>query len=123
MSIRTFPAVVAAIHDGDTLTVRADLGFMVWEDVHVRLAGCNAAELNTDAGKAARDHLAALAPPNTAVTLICLGPDKYGGRWQGGIILPDGVDVAEQMIADGYAAVWNGKGTAPVPPWPIPEAA
>jgi hypothetical protein len=49
-----------------------------------------------------------------------LGPDKYGGRWLGVLTLPDGRDVATQMIRDRYAAPWDGKGTKPVPPWPIP---
>jgi endonuclease YncB( thermonuclease family) len=49
-----------------------------------------------------------------------LGPDKYGGRWLGVLTLPDGRDVATQMIRDRYAAPWDGKGTKPTPPWPIP---
>jgi hypothetical protein len=36
------------------------------------------------------------------------------------LTLPDGRDVATQMIRDRYAAPWDGKGTKPVPAWPIP---
>jgi endonuclease YncB( thermonuclease family) len=51
-----------------------------------------------------------------------VGADKYG-RWLGVITLSDGRDVATQMIRDGYAAPWDGKGAQPVPPWPIPTLA
>lgn len=122
VTVRTFPATVTSVRDGDSVRILADLGFRLFEDVHVRLAGMNAAELATDAGKAARDHLAQLAPHGTECTFICYGPDKYGGRWQGTVVTAAGVSLSRQMIADGYAAVWDGKGKAPVPPWPVPTA-
>lgn len=121
MSTRTYPGTVTAVHDGDTLHVLADVGFYAFVRVDARLHGCNAAELATPAGVAARDHLATLAVLGSSVTVICYGPDKYGGRWTCDVITAAGVNLSPRMIADGYAAAWDGlHAPAPVPPWPIP---
>ena len=122
MSARIFPATVVGVHDGDTCFVLADLGFAVWRYVNVRLAGINAIELGQPGGKEARDHLRVLMPANSVVTLVAIGWDKYGDRVEGQLVLPDGRDIASVMVADGYAARWDGKGPRPVPPWPIPAA-
>lgn len=113
-----YAATVAAVHDGDTLRAVCDLGFRATLTVDVRLDGCNARELGTPGGVEAGDHLAALCL-GQPVTLTSLGLDKYG-RCLGRITLADGRDVTTAMIADGYAAAWNGRGAKVVPPWPIP---
>lgn len=114
--VRTFPATVVKVHDGDSISVDCDLGFHIEYTISVRLYGCNAPELNTAAGKAARAHLLTLAPIGSKVTVTSYGPDKYGGRWDCTITLPDGSDVAERLIAAGHAARWDGRGVKPVPP-------
>lgn len=120
-----YVATVTAVHDGDTITADVDLGFGVWVRAQVfRLLGLNARELADPGGPEARDNLAGLLLPPTlmpAVTLTSLKPDKYGGRWLAVITLADGRDLTSLLIATGWAAPWNGKGTKPVPPWPIPE--
>lgn len=124
MAPRTFPAVASSpAYDADTCYVLADLGFAVWRYVNVRLAGINARELRDPGGHEARDRLRQLMPVDTPVTLTALGWDKYGDRVDGQIILPDGRDVAAVLVAEGYAAVWDGTGARPVPPWPIPSIA
>lgn len=120
MTARTFPAVVTGVHDGDTVQVLADLGFAVWRYVNVRLAGINAIELGQPGGREARDHLRALLPVQTPVTLVALGWDKYGDRVDGHLVLPDGHDASVVMVADGYAAPWDGTGPKPSPTWPVP---
>lgn len=117
----TVPATIVRIIDGDTLVAAADLGWHLTLELTVRLADVNAIELARPGGREAAQHLAALTPPGSAVTLVSLGLDKYGGRTDGRIIRPDGVDVAARMVADGYAAPWDGRGPRPTPPWPIPE--
>lgn len=120
---RVFPATVVKIHDGDTaqLAVTIDL---LWSTAIIpascRLAGCNARELKDPGGREARDHLAGLLPTGTKTTVTVVAIDKYSGRFDGHLALPDGQDAATAMIADGYAAAWSGKGTRPAPPWPIP---
>lgn len=120
MSVRVYPAVVVSVHDGDTATVSVDQGWDNSRLCAIRLYGMNAIELIQPGGPEARDHLMAMLPVGLAVTLISHGWDKYGDRTDGQILLPNGVDTGIQMVADGYAAAWTGKGPRPVPPWPIP---
>jgi endonuclease YncB( thermonuclease family) len=134
----TYRGQVLAVHDGDTLRVDLDLGIGTRHrdvdlgfDVHitahrlrlredVRLLGCNARELAMPGGPEARDHLAALLPVGTWVTVETFKPDKFGGRYLAKITLADGRDATTVMCADGYAVIWNGQGAKPTPPWPIP---
>jgi endonuclease YncB( thermonuclease family) len=133
-----YQAKVAAIHDGDTIDVDillvkdkhhrhdtdADLGFnvhevsgvgVVLERQSVRLLGCNAPELATPAGKNALAFLETILAVGDTVTLVSHGWDKYGGRIDGAVTLPDGRDLTAVMIAAGHAAAWDGQGEKPVP--------
>lgn len=109
----TYAAVVIDVHDGDTCHLDIDAGFSVHVHADVRLAHINAPELATPAGPPARDHLAGLLA-GAALTVKVLGPDKYGGRWQGEITLPDGRAVSDVMVADGFAKPWGGHGPKPI---------
>lgn len=120
MIVRTYPATVVSVHDGDTATLSVSLGFDTYRTSPVRLWAMNAIELNQPGGPEAGAHLAGMIPVGSAVTLISHGWDKYSDRTDGQIIRSDGLDVGARMVADGYAAAWNGKGPRPVPPWPIP---
>lgn len=103
-----YPATVKSWHDGDTGRLNIDLGWAIHldGDPACRVFGINAPELNTDAGKAALAHILALCPIGTAVTVISHGWDKYGGRFDGSIALPDGRDLAATMVADGFAVAY-----------------
>lgn len=124
---RERPGIVVAVHDGDTISVDIDLqtgrlGINLWlHDVTVRLAGCNARELDEPGGAEAHANLAAILPAGTPVMVAAQHPDNYGGRVDALIGLPDGQDVTDLLIAGGWAARWNGRGPKPVPPWPRPE--
>lgn len=137
MILGPYPAVVVREHDGDTLDLDVllkrrnlgykaplDLGFNVqarhdgiWLAAQsVRTFGDNAAELSTPAGKAALAYLQSLLPVGTAITLTSHGWDKYGGRCDGTILLPDGSDLVTAMVASGHAVVWDGIGVKPTGP-------
>ncbi len=114
-----YEAVVTAVHDGDTITADVSLGFGVWMRTQAfRLLGCNARELADPGGSEAHINLAALLLAGPAVTLTSVKPDKYGGRFDAVITLPDGTDLVSRLIAEQWAAPWNGRGAKPVPPWP-----
>ncbi len=81
-----------------------------------RLAGLNARELSAPGGPEAGAHLASLIPPGTPVTVQSVRPDKYAGRFDG-VIYAGTASVNDRMIADGFAAAWDGTGSRPVPPW------
>lgn len=113
----TYTATVLAVHDGDTFTALVDLGFDVALRVKLRLLGCNAIELGQPGGTEAGDNLRQLINLRT-VYLHTVQVDKYGGRYDAQVTLPDIGDLATKLIADGWAAAWDGKGPRPVPPWP-----
>lgn len=133
-TVKAFNAVVSEVIDGDTvkLSVRlaksrgkdVDLGFHVyreggWLVLHYtfRLLGCNAAEHGTPAGDAATANLKALLPVSTVVGVSSVANDKYS-RYDALIALPDGTDLVTKLIAEQWAAAWNGLGPKPLPPWP-----
>jgi micrococcal nuclease len=116
-----YAATVTAVHDGDTITADVDLGFGVWlRGQAFRLRGLNARELAEPGGIEARDNLAGLLlpPASPGVTLTSVKPDKYGGRYDAWVTLPNGDDLATVLISVGWAAAWDGKGVKPVPAWP-----
>ena len=120
MSVWTVPATVVRIVDGDSVELLADLGWRISIGVSARLNGINAIERRDPGGAEATAHLTELIPPGSRVDLESLGIDKFGGRTDCRLIRADGVDVAQQMVTDGYAAPWDGRGPRPVPPWPVP---
>ena len=112
-------ARVARVVDGDTVILDVDLGFGVWlAGQSFRLWGCNAIEHDQPGGAEATANLTSLLPAGSLVTLTSLKPDKFGGRYDAVITLPDGQDLVTLLIQTGWAAAWNGRGPKPVPPWP-----
>ena len=55
--LHTYTGIVEKVVDGDTLDVRIDLGFDVWRVERLRLRGIDAPEMNTPAGRAAREFV------------------------------------------------------------------
>jgi endonuclease YncB( thermonuclease family) len=120
-----YSAIIRNVHDGDSITVDLDQGLGTWKHgLALRLYGCNAQELGQPGGGEARDNLAALLPVGTRVTVRSykadrdLSQDKYGGRYDAAVTLPDGRDLVALLIAQQWVAAWDGKGSRPVPPWP-----
>lgn len=105
--------IVRDWHDGDTAHIDLDLGFgwvlLAYNPItgkpqwSCRILGINAPELSTDAGKTAHAYAEQLCPPGTAIVAVSNGWDKYGGRWDGTITLPDGTDFGQQMLNAGQA--------------------
>ena len=110
-----YAAKVVSVHDGDTMTLDIDLGFYVRVQMPCRVLGINAAELGTSGGLVARDTLRALCPEGSDITVKSVKPDKYGWRFDGIPVLPDGRTVADCLVAAGVAVPWDGKGPKPVP--------
>lgn len=118
-----YRAFVVRVIDGDTVIMDVDLGFYTYSRMSCRLYGINAIELNQPGGSAAHTHLAGLLPEGKGVIVKSVKPDKYAGRFDAIVLVIDPVLIIinDQMVSDGYAAAWDGKGPRPVPPWPIPE--
>lgn len=129
-----FPAAeLAPAHDGDTISLDVtlgpharnhDYGFHIYTDAagylhlhsNFRVLGENAPELATPAGKVAAEFVQQLLPPGTEVTVTTTKSpeDKYGGRFDATVTLPDGRDLAAVEIAAGVALPWDGHGKRPV---------
>ena len=121
-----YRAQLRSVHDGDTCTLRVDLGFDVNILVNVRVLGTNAPELATPEGKVAQQAalgwLVGAGPGEWPLviasekTLRPITPDKFGGRWDALIWRQsDGAELGASLIAAGQAAPWNGQGTKPLP--------
>lgn len=102
MTAWTYPAVVLRVVDGDTVRLNLDLGLHIWRTDNCRIAGINAPETNTPAGRAAAAYAAELLPPDTRVTFTSERLEKYG-RPLGRLTLADGRDLAALMLAAGHA--------------------
>lgn len=109
-----YTARVVRIHDGDTVIFDLDLGFGVrlpgesWAgktELSCRVFGINAPELSTQAGKDALAYIQTILKPGDICKVMSHSWDKYGGRFDGTVILPDGTDLAQQMLASGHAVV------------------
>ncbi len=118
-----YKGTVEEVHDGDTCTILLDLGFNISIRYRVRLAGCNAIELKDPGGPEARAHLLELLPVGSVCLVSSVAFDKFGGRIDANVSTPaTPLTVAARMVADGYAAAWDGTGPRPTPPWPNPNA-
>lgn len=103
-----FPALIDYWHDGDTPVVHR--GSKPREVIHgerIRVEGINAPELSQAGGPEARDYASTIAPPGTLVTLVASRSEKYG-RFFCRVVLPDGSDFGDRMVAAGHAAPYLG---------------
>jgi endonuclease YncB( thermonuclease family) len=107
-----YTARVVDVHDGDTVVLDIDLGFdhlisgKDWYGktrLSCRIVGINSPELDTNAGKVARDYAKTLLPAGAIVRVTSWGWDKYGGRFDGEVMMPDGRDFGTVMVASGNA--------------------
>lgn len=96
------PATVKRVIDGDSIAVQLDLGWKIYYNTTIRVAGMDAPELNTDQGKLAREYVTGLLPAGTIVTVVSHSLDKYG-RVLGAVLLPDGTNLTELLISQGFA--------------------
>lgn len=89
-------------HDGDTGHFNVDLGFDIIESAYdldgkprlsARIFGINAPELKAADGSGikALDYAIEICPPGTKVIAMSHDWDKYGGRWDATIALPEPV--------------------------------
>jgi micrococcal nuclease len=99
-----YNAEVLEVHDGDTFTVRVDLGFRVAVTIRARLHGVDAPELGKPGGVEARRYVAdAFAASDGAVTIQSFKDQRSFERWVCDVYLPDGSSLAWLLLRDGHA--------------------
>lgn len=116
--------VVEGWRDGDTVYVWVDRGRGEYRRRKVRVRGAATRELAEPGGPETYVHVAGLVPTGTRVVLVDLEDDKYGGRDLGTVVVDLGAgpqDLAEVLVADGWAMPWDGAGKQPRIPWPRGE--
>jgi endonuclease YncB( thermonuclease family) len=91
-----FSAVVAGVHDGDTLTVLNGE-----QSIRIRLCGIDGPEMNQPFGDDARNFTAELAL-GTTVTVIEEKMDRYG-RLIAWVVLADGRNLNHEIVRAGFA--------------------
>jgi micrococcal nuclease len=104
-----YKATVERIIDADTVEFTIDVGFKTYMRMNMRLAGIDAPEMNTQAGKDAKAWLVDQLPVGHEVTLsIYKTADKYG-RYLA-IVIYNGTDMNQELIKNGHAVeYWGGK--------------
>ena len=108
------PAVVDYHFDGDTFSAGVMLEQDIKITVRVRLINVDTPEMNGKCNaeivmaQSARDLLATLIPRGTTVDLQNIKDDKYLGRIDANVILPDGRDVGQILIDSGLARPYSG---------------
>jgi endonuclease YncB( thermonuclease family) len=131
MGIYTYSDVtLVKVHDGDTMRFRLasepiDIGFGMFvsgstSEFSCRVLGYACREIGEPGGAEARQHVTNLLLAARSLLVVSVRWDKYGGRYDGHVILNSHTILAEEMIKAGYGAPWDGKGAQPKPPWPIP---
>ena len=111
------PAEVVRVMDGDTVVVRADLGWRVQLETSVRIDGINAPESNTPEGQESKKFAQALLQKRDKVTIVSkrlLGAtEKYGRTLADLTYGYPPVSFAEAMVKAGHAKPWDGLGEPP----------
>lgn len=106
------PATVLNVYDGDTLTVQAEIWpGLTWRG-SVRVQGVDTPEIRGRCEEERRLALAARDFVQTAVgqtvTLSDIKQGKYAGRVVATVLLSDGRDLAEELLAAGHARSYTG---------------
>lgn len=98
-----YRAQLVKIVDGDTVKLDVDLGFRIWRHAeNYRLARINTPERGQPGGSEATAALSALLAPFPSFTVVSFKDDKYG-RYLIEIVLPDGTNVSDWLLGNGFA--------------------
>lgn len=113
-----FVALVLSVTDGDTIKVRVPAwSGTPFETIALRVDGIDTPESTRQMAKCDRElreggeakaYARSLIKPQDLFQFTFHGFDKYGGRIDAGITLPDGRDFATVMIAAGHARSYDG---------------
>lgn len=113
-TVKTNPANVLRVIDGDTIEVAVDVGWNVAVTAVVRLAGVDCPERGTPEGSAATGFAADWVANNgSSITLISYSTKDRYGRHLADAISDEGRDLRDDLIAAGHGKAWNGRGKRP----------
>lgn len=113
-SVAAWDVEVTRHRDGDTFDIQLPLPEPL-NKAAIRILGIDTPEKRGKCEKerqgsaAATQRLIELIPVGTIVTLTNFKWDKFGGRINADVFI-DGVDVGSQMIEEGHAIPYTGRG-------------
>ena len=108
------PATVDYVVDGDTFAAVAHVNNGANVDVRVRLRNVDTPEMHGECeseirrANMARERLMKLVPRGTVVELKNIKDDKYLGRIDANVILPDGRDIGRVLINEKLGRPYSG---------------
>ena len=108
------PATVDYVVDGDTFAAVAHVNNGANVDVRVRLRNVDTPEMHGECeseirrANVARERLMKLVPRGTVVELKNIKDDKYLGRIDANVILPDGRDIGRVLINEKLGRPYSG---------------
>lgn len=108
------PATVDYIFDGDTFAAYVNLEDDIRISVRVRIRNVDTPEIHGEcdyeinAALRAKERLAELIPVGTVVELDKIKDDKYLGRIDAYVIMPDGRDVGKILIKEKLGRPYSG---------------
>jgi len=105
------PATILRLKDGDTFVVRAQIWPQHFIETTIRLRGLDTPEKHGKCEAERRRALEAEAFLDRLpkeVILTDIDHDKYGGRYDSTVLLPDGRDLAGLIISAGYGRAYQG---------------
>lgn len=107
-------AHILRIIDGDTILVEARPWPQQRIEVYVRIRGIDAPEMKSTcaiirkAALDARQTLETLTSSSNSIRLMRISGDKYFGRIIADVFLPDGHNVADDLMTAGLAHAYDG---------------
>lgn len=113
-NVYSMPAIVDYVYDGDTLAAVAHVADGTGVDVRVRLINVDTPELRGNCeseikrAHMARERMMKLVPRGTIVELRNIKDDKYIGRIDANVILPDGRDLGRILISEKLGRPYSG---------------
>lgn len=108
------PAVADYVLDGDTFVADVKIAPDISITVRVRLINVDAPEINgacsseKELANRAKLRVMELLPQGTVVDLKNIKDDKYLGRIDANVILPDGRDIGMVLVRENLARFYNG---------------
>lgn len=108
------PATVGYVYDGDTFAAVVHVDRKTDVNVRVRLINVDTPEMHGDCdseirrANAARNRLMELIPNGSTVELKNIKDDKYAGRIDANVILPNGRDVGKILINEKLGRPYSG---------------
>ena len=114
VSVYAVPAVVDYVLDGDTFAAAVNIAPDIAITVRVRLINVDTPEIKGECASEiflanqAKQITSDLLPKGTTVELNNIEDDKYLGRVDANVILPDGRDLGEVLIQKAVARKYSG---------------